>query len=337
MFEKKSTLRTAVIGIDIGGTKIAYAVSDAAGHLYCESQRPTDATDSVENDMQRIVAEVQSLRERARDTHGLSISAVGVAAPGPLDATRGVLLRAVNIPSWTRFPVRDFLQTATGLPVFLANDADAAVLAEWQWGAARGAQHAIYLTMSTGVGAGLVLNGAPYAGVAGNAGELGHTVLDWQGELCGCGRRGCLEAYVGGANLGRRLRAIASKSSRVCQLAGARDAISAKHLVAAAKEGDAFALEEMERFNDFLAKGLANFVFTFAPEVIVLGTIPTAAGEALCFEPLRAKTRARVWAELADSFRIVPSALGDRRGPLSGACVALQGISELSVTRHAKE
>lgn len=321
--------RTAVIGVDIGGTKIAYAVSDPAGRLYLEKRRPTNATDRVEDDMRRIVAEVQALREAARTAHGLSISAVGASVPGPLDAAQGVLLRAVNIPSWAKFPVRDFLRDEIGLPVFLANDADAAALAEWKFGAAHGAKHAIYLTMSTGIGAGLILNGALYAGVAGNAGELGHTVLDWNGELCGCGRRGCLEAYVGGANLGRRLRAVTPETSRVLALAGSREAISAKHWVAAAKEHDAFALEEMERFNAFLAQGLANFVFAFAPEVIVLGTIPTAAGDALCFAPLRQRTRALVWKELADSFRIVPSALGEKLGPLAGVCVALHGMAEL--------
>lgn len=321
--------RSAVIGIDIGGTKIAYAVSDVTGRLHVETRRPTQATDSVEQDMRRIAEEVRGLIDTARTEHGLSVAAVGVSVPGPLDAEQGVLLRAVNIPSWVEFPVRDFLRDATGLPVFLANDANAAALAEWKFGAARGTEHAIYLTMSTGIGAGLILNGALYAGVAGNAGELGHTVIDWNGELCGCGRRGCLEAYVSGKSLARRLRATTPETSRVLQLAGARDAISAKHLVAAAQEQDAFALAEMDRFNDFLAKGLANFVFAFAPEVIVLGTIATAAGEALCFEPLRKKTRALVWKELADSFRIVPSVLGEHLGPLAGACVALQGISEL--------
>lgn len=319
----------AVIGIDIGGTKIAYAVSDASGHLYLERRRPTQATDSVESDMQRTAREVRELREEASAKHNLSVVAIGVSVPGPLDATRGVLLRAVNIPTWAQFPVRDFLCATTGLPVFLANDADAAVLAEWKFGAARGATHAIYLTMSTGIGGGLILNGALYAGVAGNAGELGHTVIDWNGERCGCGRTGCLEAYVGGASLARRLRAMTPESSQVFQIAGAREAISAKHLVAAAKAGDAFAREEMNRFNDYLAKGIANFVFAFAPEVIVLGTIPTAAGEALCFEPLRQKTRALVWKDLAQSFRIVPSQLGEKLGPLAGACVALHGLSDL--------
>lgn len=324
---KKST--HAVIGIDIGGTKIAYAVSDATGHLYLEHQRPTQATDSVRSDMQQIAREVQELRKEATGKHNLTIVAVGASVPGPIDLAQGVLLRAVNIPTWAKFPVRDFLSTEIGLPVFLANDADAAVLAEWKFGAARGAAHAIYLTMSTGIGGGLVLNNALYAGVAGNAGELGHTVIDWNGERCGCGRNGCLEAYVGGASLARRLRAITPESSQVLRLAGAREAISAKHLVAAAKADDTFARKEMDRFNDYLAKGLANFVFAFAPEVIVLGTIPSAAGEELCLAPLRQKTRSRVWKELAGSFRIMPSQLGKKLGPLAGACVAWHGLPHL--------
>jgi glucokinase len=235
--------------------------------------------------------------------------------------------RPPNLPGWEDVAVIETLRVALRAPVFLENDANAAALAEARFGAGQGARDVVYLTMSTGVGAGIVLDGRVHRGLAWSAGELGHAPVEWNGEPCACGLRGCLEAYVGGAAWTARLRAIAPAGSLVVAHAGARERATPEHVVSAARAGDAFALAEMSRFVDWLARGLVWIAFGIAPEVIVLGTIPSAAGEALCFAPLRARVRAHLWPVLATQLRIVPSALGPRLPALAGVSVALDALT----------
>jgi glucokinase len=177
--------------------------------------------------------------------------------------------------------------------------------------------------MSTGVGGGLVLGGRLVRGVASSAGEIGHLPVEWDGEPCTCGLRGCLEAYTGGAAWTRRLARITPAGSAVARHAGSPARARPEHVVAAAREGDAFALAELDRYNDYLARGLVAVAYTVAPERIVLGTIPTAAGEALCFAPLRERFRRHVWPFLAERIAIVPSALGKALPAHAGIVVAL--------------
>jgi glucokinase len=204
------------------------------------------------------------------------------------------------------------------------NDANAAALAEWRFGAGRGAQHMVYLTMSTGVGGGLVLGGRLHRGVFASAGEVGHMPIVWEGEPCACGLRGCLEAYAGGAAWTRRLARVTPAASRVAALAGGAGP-RPEHVVAAAREGDSFALAEMDRYNDYLARAIVQLAFTLAPELVVLGTIPTAAGDALCLDPVRARVRSHLWPFLAGQLRVVPAELGDRLPELAGIVVAREG------------
>lgn len=273
--------------------------------------------------MVRLVTDCRDLLTEV----GRPVAGVGVSAPGPLDRERGALLSPPNLPGWLDVALRDRLAEALGLPVILENDANAAALAEWRFGAGQGCRDLVYLTMSTGIGAGLILGGRLHTGAGGNAGELGHVPVAWDGEPCACGQRGCLEAYAGGAAWTRRLRASAPAEGRVAALAGGRDAVTPEHVVAAAREGDAYALAELERYNGYLARGLVALAFSLAPETVVLGTIPTAAGEALCLEPVRALVRERVWPVIGERLRIVPAALGERLPDLAGLCVALEGAA----------
>ena len=222
--------------------------------------------------------------------------------------------------------MRDQLEAALGVPVRIENDANAGALAEWHFGAARGLSHVVYLTMSTGVGGGLILGGRLHRGVFSSAGEVGHMPIEWEGEPCSCGLRGCLEAYIGGRSWTRRLRAITPADSRVAALAGGREHARPEEVVAAAREGDPFATAEMDRYNDYLARGLVALVFTVAPEAIVLGTIPTAAGEALCLRPVRERVARHVWPFLAKNLRIVPAALGDTLPFHAALSVALEEL-----------
>jgi glucokinase len=222
-------------------------------------------------------------------------------------------------------PVAEWVAAAFDAPVHLENDANAAALAEWRFGAGRGARHLVYLTMSTGVGGGLVLDGRLYRGTGG-AGEAGHMPVEWgeAAELCGCGQRGCLEAYVGGRRWTERLARITPADSRVAALAGGAARARPEHVVAAAREGDAFAHGEIERWNHYLARGLTALTYVLAPEVFVLGTIAAAAGEELVFAPLRAALAAQVWPALVRHVEVRASTLGEDRPYYAALCAALE-------------
>ena len=267
-----------VLGLDLGGTKVAWAAGDAERGVRAEGRRPTAPTGDPRRDVARLAEDV---RGAARDLGAEASEAaiVGVSVPGPFDPVAGTVLQPPNLPGWDEVPIRAWLEEELGLPVFLENDANAAALAEWQFGAARGTRHAVYLTMSTGVGGGLILGGRLHRGVNGAAGEVGHIPLEPGGDPCGCGLRGCAEAYLGGANWAKRLARIAPADGRVAELAGGRERATPKELVQAAGEGDAFALGELERFNRRLARLVSMLAFTLAPEVIVFGTIVAAAAK----------------------------------------------------------
>jgi glucokinase len=282
---------------------------------------PTPLSGDPAADLARIAERCRALIA-ANGRRLEDVAGVGVAMPSPLDAEAGVVLNPPNLPSWHGTPVRRLLEDALGRPVALENDANAAALAEFRFGAGRGARDLVFLTMSTGVGGGLVLGGRLVRGVASSAGEIGHLPVEWDGEPCTCGLRGCLEAYTGGAAWARRLARVTPPGSGVARHAGTGPA-RPEHVVAAAREGDAFALAELERYNDYLARGLVAVAYTVAPERIVLGTIPTAAGEALCFAPLRERFRRHVWPFLAERIAIVPSELGKALPAHAGIVVAL--------------
>ena len=318
----------ALLGIDIGGTKVALAVADPQGRLLATRRRPTEPSGDPERDLARLADDARRLLAEAGVAAG-ELAAAGVSAPGPVDPDQGAVVRPPNLPGWDVVPVRARLCEALGAPVRVENDANAAALAEWRGGAGRGYDDFAYLTMSTGVGGGLVLGGRLHLGWRGNAGEVGHLPVEWDGEPCACGMRGCLEAYVGGAAWARRLRRIAPEGGRVAALAGGRERVTPKELVAAAREGDAFALAEMERWNDYLARGITALVFVLAPRAIVLGTIASAAGEALCFAPLRERVRRHVWPILGRELELLPAGLGDALADHAGIAVALEAAGRL--------
>jgi glucokinase len=305
---------------------VALALGDEEGRVVARTRRPTEPCGDPARDLERLVADGHALLEEA----GLereALQGVGISLPGPLDADSGVIHSPPNLPGWTDVQVREPLEAAFGCPAILDNDANAAALAEWRFGSGRGFRHVVYLTMSTGVGGGLVLGGRVYRGVHCGAGEIGHVPVEWDGERCSCGLRGCLEAYVGGASWTRRLSRVTPAGSLAAERAGAPERVRPEHLVEAAREGDAFAREELARWVEYLARGLVQVVFTLAPEAVVLGTIATAAGEDLCFAPLRERVKACTWPHLSGDLQILPAALGAELPYLAGLSVALEGSS----------
>jgi len=316
------------LGIDIGGSKLGFVLGDTEGRPVARHRCETRASGDPERDLRRIVGGARELLRRS-GLEARALAQVGVSCPGPLDAEQGVVQGPPNLPGWDAVPLRSRLEAAFGCPVRIENDANAAALAEWRHGAGRGFAHLVFLTMSTGVGAGLVLGGRLYRGRAALAGEVGHVPVEWQGEACVCGRRGCLEAYVGGAAWSRRLRDLTPESSAVAALAGTRARIEPRHVVEAARaSGDTFACAELARWNEYLARAIVQLVFTLAPEVVVLGTIAAAAGEALCLEPLRERVRAQLWPRLAEGLEIRAAELGDTLPDYAALAAAGRGPGE---------
>jgi glucokinase len=314
----------ALLGIEIGGTKLVLALGDEAGQPQSHLRRPMAPSGSWARDLESIITDARGLLARASSQAPVSLVAIGVSAPGPSDPTTGIVSYPPNLPGWQEVPIARVLGDAFGVPVRLENDANAAALAEWRFGAGRGARDLAYLTMSTGVGGGLILDGRLYRGAFGGAGEFGHIPIVAPGGLdCACGRRGCLEAYCGGNAWSQRLRAQTPASSAVLALSESRDRITPEHLVAAAHAGDAFALEELARWVECLGRGLVQLALTLEPERIVLGTIAVAAGEALCFEPLRRQLDASLWPHQKGRIEVVAAHLGDRMPEFAGLAVAV--------------
>ncbi|MBW2235466.1 MAG: ROK family protein [Deltaproteobacteria bacterium] len=312
-----------LLGIDVGGTKVALCVGELGGALRAQRTVPMQ----LSGDARRDVAHLAEVAREVVAEAGLplaEIEAVGVSLPGPLDAEGARVLNPPNLPGWHDVPVRDALRDALdGLPVQLENDANAAALAEWHFGAGRGFRSLVYLTMSTGVGGGVILDGRLHRGRNWSAGEIGHTALVWDGEPCFCGLRGCVEAYLGGRAWARRLAQVAPPEGRVAELAGGTEHATPVQVVQAAKEGDAFALQEIGRFNGHLAHTLVNLTFTLDPDVFVLGTIVAAAGEELVLEPVRRLVREHLWPRIGQGLEIRAAELGKRLPYYAGLGAAL--------------
>src|SRR3954470_16533871 len=195
--------RGPVLGLDIGGTKIAVGVVDDQGAVLSYLRAPSNPEQGPDESLRRLF----ELGHQAVAEAGVDIHAVGIGCGGPLDAERGVLIAPPHLPGWRNVPVNALARRVFRRPITLENDATAAAAAEHRWGAGSAVRNMVYLTISTGVGGGVVIDGSLYRGSMGNGGELGHVTRDWHGRPCrGCGRRGCLEAYVSGTSIAERAR-----------------------------------------------------------------------------------------------------------------------------------
>jgi len=315
-----------VLGIDIGGTNLVVgSVAEDGSAMVASASEPTHSEAGATDVVDRLVG----LAERAiattrREAHGAEILGVGVGAPGPLDTKRGIVLLTPNL-GWVNMPLRQLIHDRLGLPAALDNDANCAVLGEWWVGAARGARHAIGITIGTGIGGGLIIDGQLYHGASDVAGEIGHTTIDTEGRRCKCGNYGCLEAYASGPNIA--LRAVeeleAGAESRLRALVGGDlQKITAQTVYQAAADGDELALEVVNDTAKFLGVGIGNLLNVFNPEVVVVCGGVTLAGDHL-FEPLRREVARRAFKPAVTACRIVPGELAGTAGVYGAAKVFL--------------
>jgi glucokinase len=309
----------AVLAIDIGGTKLAAGIVDTEGRILARGEVPTLAADGLEPVLGRIVGLGRDLLSRP-EVADVSVHRVGVGCAGPVDLKAGIVFNPPNLPGWVRVPLIDHLQQALALPAILENDANAAALGEFRYGAGRGAQTIVYLTVSTGIGGGIILNGKVWHGLKDAAGEVGHMTVCPDGPRCGCGNWGCLEAMSSGTSIARRAREMVA-SGRQSELSRVTIPTSAD-VVRLAKTGDPVASEIWDQAVRFLGIGVAAVITILAPERVVIGGGVTKAGDFL-FQPLRAHVRERVKLVPVESVAILPAALGPDVGILGAAAVAL--------------
>ena len=265
--------REPVLGVDIGGTKVAVGIVDREGKILAQGRQPMVANGSAESGMEAVVKAIDSMLDHES---GGKVDGIGICAPGPLDPKTGVVLNPPNLPCWRNFPLAERISGRYRVPVRVDNDANAAALAETQWGAARGFRYVFYSTIGTGIGTGIVFDGAIYHGKTGAAGEGGHVSIDYRGPICKCGKRGCIEILASGTAIGARARArLAADSesrSTILELARGKIAsVTSETVDRAYAQGDALAKEILLETVEFITIWLGNIVDLFDPDVLVMG------------------------------------------------------------------
>ena len=296
------------MGVDFGGTNIQVGCVTATGRVARQLVLATRDHATPARFVDGLHAAIRQLTrpEGARRTR---LRGVGVGAPGLIDGSRGIIHRLVNVPGgWRGVPLARLLERRLGCPCAVENDVNVIALGEWRYGAGRGTRHSVYVTLGTGVGGGLVIDGALVRGASGSAGEIGHTTVDPEGPRCPCGSRGCLEALVGTAAILRRAR----------QAMPHRGRLSPEALSQAARGGDRAARRIWRDVGVSLGIGLSNVINLLNPERIVLGG--GVANAWPWFGPsLRATVRRRAFAVPRRACRIVRASLGERAGIIGGA------------------
>lgn len=308
-----------LIGVDIGGTNIVVGIVAEDGSALCgvraEPTRPEEGPERVVERIGRMVDESASEAGRVAGVARERIVGVGVGSPGPLDRALGLVLLTPNL-GWRNVPLRQMVGDALGLPATLDNDANCAVFGEWWLGAARGGRSVVGITIGTGIGGGIVLDGRLYHGVSDVAGEIGHMSIDSTGRRCKCGNYGCLEAYASGTAIAARAREgieAGADTSLPGYVGGELDRLTAQTVYEAAHDGDEFALEMVRDTARFLGAGLANLVNIFNPDIVVVAGGVTLAGDKL-FLPLRAEVKRRAFKSAVERCRIVAGELPGTAG-----------------------
>ena len=304
--------------IDLGGTSVRAAVVDGNGGIAGFVAGATEASQGPDAVIDRIVGVLHDSLARA-SVDVSELAAVGIGAPGPLDWATGVIHEAPNLPGWKEVPLAARIGDAVGLPAFLENDANAAALAENQYGVAQGSRNMLYITVSTGVGGGLILDGELWHGAYGSAGEFGHMTVDFDGPLCDCGNRGCIEALAAGPDIAAWV-ADRVAEGRSSSLGGQTDP-SGRDVVEAAQRGDELATEALARAGRAVGFGIVNVAHLVNLDTVVIGGGIANAGE-LLFDPLRATVRQHLLESTAPNLRLEPWSLGEDVGLLGAAAAA---------------
>jgi glucokinase len=317
------------IGVDIGGTKVAGGLVNDSGQVIFRARVPMVANGTAEDGFEAVRTAIDSVSIRIEP--GDERAGIGVCSPGPLDPLSGVVVNPPNLPCWRNFPLGDAVARAYRVPAFIDNDGNAAALAEATWGAGKGYGNVFYATIGTGIGTGIVFDGKIYHGRTGAAAEGGHLTIDYRGPLCGCGKRGCIEAFASGPAIAERARRAVSLSktpSMMLDLAGGRiEAITSEIVARAYAGGDSTATSVLSETVDLLSWWLGNIIDLLEPDVIVIG-----GGVASMLEPFFGELRSRVNERCINpapgNIPLVKACYGEDAGIVGAAALCMTGVAE---------
>ena len=317
-------MNETVAGIDIGGTKIAIALETIQGERISSRQFPTRVELGPEAILDHIVSALYEMNAEAQS----KLTAIGLSCPGSIDKERGLPLRSIHLPGWHEFAVTRWIEERLRVPTLIENDAKLAALGEYVYGAGRGFRNIFYITISTGIGGGIIINGEIFHGLGNGAGEVGHTIVLPDGPLCGCGLRGCLDALCSGTAMARRARELLAKGkpSIIERMVNHPDEITAQTIAVAAQRGDPLACEIWAEMINFLSIGIGNVITILAPEAVILGGGVAATGEQL-LGPLRPLIQQRVTMLPAERVEILQATLAGESGVYGALVIARQAAS----------
>jgi len=311
---------TGYIGLDLGGTFIKAGLVDQDGNIVLEKQIPTQVGQGAEVIVENLLEMVRLIQDDMSED--MDIPGVGIGAPGCVKVSEGIYVEGPNLPDWKDFPVASILSEKLELSVVVDNDANMAALGEYTYGAGQGCTDMMMVTLGTGVGSGLILDGKLYRGVHDTAGEFGHTTIQFEGPVCNCGRKGCVEAYIGTNGILAVLKAKleAGRSSVLKEMV--LDKIMPKDIGMAAKKGDELAIEVLHDVGYALGIGFGNIANLLNLERIVVGGGVAAAGDFI-LEPARKGCREMAMKVQGETLQIVPASLGNKAGFIGAACLAM--------------
>lgn len=312
-----------LLGYDVGGTKIGIGLTDGDGKLLAKGR--IENKDTHPDDVLPKLVEMAGKLASEAGIAVRDIAAFGISSPYPADAANGIMTAPPNNPKWRNVPILRYLEERLGIPGYFENDANCGALAEWYFGAGKGCSDFIYLTMSTGIGGGIIASGKLVRGTVFNAGEIGHCVIQLDGRRCNCGQYGCYEAYCGGRAIAQRVQEELKDQPNhpVVQFAGGKlEDIDMLAIEKAVRAGDPYACALWEEMSVRNAQAFGILINTFNPQKLVLGTLAWAVGD-LYTDPIKKHLPRFAWAEPLKHCELVPSALRRELGYYAGVAAAL--------------
>jgi len=314
-----------VLAIDLGGTKIFTAIISDKGQAIAIERCTTVANEGTKSVIDRLLSAVGQILD-LNNVEPSQLNSIAVAAAGAIDSDRGVVTLSPNLPGWSDIPLADIIQEKYQVDTFLLNDASAAALGEHRLGVGRGTENLVLLTLGTGIGGGIIIDGELYLGSNGSAGEIGHMIIDVNGPRCACGHTGCLEVFASGTAMARDAISRIShgeRSSLVVAAEGKIEDITAEKIGVAAQDGDSLALDVIHKAATYLGAGMVNLVNIFNPDMIVVGGGVSGLGD-LLLEPARQVVKERAFPIAVQTARIVTAQLGEEAG-VYGAAIFARG------------
>ncbi len=310
------------LGVDLGGTNVCSALLDEDGNILGRDKRPMLFDLGVDRAIETMIASMKNALKDVRYKVS-DLKAIGIGSPGPLNPFTGVIINAVNLPGFRNLPLKAIMEEEFGVPVAVDNDANVVALGEQWKGAGKGVKNFLCVTLGTGIGGGVISDGNLLRGFNGNAAEVGHITVDYNGPRCNCGNYGCVEVYASATAMVRRTIEKMEKEKPDTSLKEAQK-ITTEEIFKAAKAGDKFASGMFKETGKFLGIGIVSMINVLNVEVVAIGGGLAGAGD-LIFEPVREVVLERGILGVKEKVRIVPVELGDDAPLLGAVRLAMEG------------